>query len=93
MTPQLEAAIAAIQALSPTERQQILQILAQHESPPSSQIDLKTLSNQFWQDTSLSQLLASQTPTTMHDLKELTADFWPEDDTIEDFLAFLHQQR
>jgi hypothetical protein len=32
MTPKLESALAAIQPLSPAERQQLLQILTQDES-------------------------------------------------------------
>jgi len=93
MTPQLEAAIAAIQLLSATERLQLLQILTQIDSASNSQTDLKTLSAQFWQGTTLKQLLATQTPTTVHNLKALAADFWPEEDSIEDFLTFLRQQR
>lgn len=56
MTPQLKAAIAAIQPLSPTERLQLLQILIQSDSVSTSQTDLKTLSPQFWQGTTLKQL-------------------------------------
>jgi len=93
MTPQLRAAIAAIQPLSPTERQQLLQILTQGDSASDSQTDLKTLSAQFWQGISLQQLRATQTPTTVHSLKDLAADFWPAEDSIEDFLIFLQQQR
>jgi len=93
MTPQLRAAIAAIQPLSPTERQQLLQILIQDDSASDSQTDLKTLSTQFWQGISLQQLRATQTPTTVHSLKDLAADFWPAEDSIEDFLIFLQQQR
>ena len=93
MTPQLRAAIAAIQPLSPTERQQLLQILIQDDSASDSQTELKTLSAQFWQGISLQQLRATQTPTTVHSLKDLAADFWPAEDSIEDFLIFLRQQR
>lgn len=93
MTPQLEAAIAAIQPLSPTERRQLLQILTQSDSSSNSQTDIKVLSDQFWQGISLDQLRATQSPTTVHSLKDLTADFWPAEDSIEDFLAFLRKQR
>jgi hypothetical protein len=93
MTPQLEAAIAVIQSLSPTERQQLLQILTHSDVSPDSQPDLKTMNVLFWQGASLNQLLAAQTPRTVHNLKDLTADFWPAEDSIEDFLAFLRQQR
>ncbi|HEY9631348.1 MAG TPA: hypothetical protein V6C84_29000 [Coleofasciculaceae cyanobacterium] len=57
------------------------------------QTALKALNTQFWQDTKLNQLLATQSPTTVDDLNNLTADFWPEEDGIEDFLTFLRQQR
>lgn len=93
MTPQLQAAIAAIRPLSRTERQQLLQILTQDNLPENSLIDLKTLSIQFWQSIPLQQLCTAQTPITVHNLKDLAADFWPEEDSIGDFLTFLRQQR
>jgi hypothetical protein len=82
MTPHLEAAIAAIQPLSPTERQQLLHILTQRNSVPTA--DLKTLSAEFWQGTPLQQLRATQSPTTVHHLQDLAVDFWPAEDSIED---------
>lgn len=92
MTPQLQAAIAAIQPLSPTERRQLLQILTQSDSALGSQTDLRTLSTQFWQGSTLQQLHTTQTSRTIHNFKDLKANFWPED-SVEDFLTFLHQQR
>lgn len=92
MTPKLETAIAAIQPLSPTERRQLLQILTQSDSALGSQTDLRTLSIQFWQGSTLQQIRATQTPRTIHNLKDLKANFWPAEDSIEDFLNFLHQQ-
>ncbi|WP_346291308.1 hypothetical protein [Sphaerothrix gracilis] len=93
MTPQLEAAIAAIQPLSPIERQQLLQILIQNDLASNSQPNLKALSTEFWQGISLSQLQAVRSPTTVHDLQDLAADFWPAEDSVEEFLAFLQDQR
>lgn len=93
MTPQLVAAITAIQTLSPTERQQLLQILTQSDSASNAQPNLKALSDQFWQGISLQQLRATQPPTTVHSLKDLATDFWPAEDSIDDFLVFLRQQR
>jgi hypothetical protein len=93
MTPQLQAAIAAIQPLSPTERLQLLQILTQSDSTLDSQTDLKTLSAQFWQGTTLQQLRATQTPSAVQNFNALVTDFWPAEDSIEDFLTFLRQQR
>jgi hypothetical protein len=92
MTPQLQAAIIAIQPLTPPERQQLLQLLTQN-TPITL---LKQLSNQFWQGTPIlhpqhvvnAQLLLNQTPITLRKISDLKTDFWPEDDSIEDFLLF-----
>lgn len=93
MTPQLEAAIAAIKPLSITERQQLLQILIQSDSTSNSQPDLKALSTQFWQGTSLQQLRATRPPMIVHNPEDLAADFWPAEDSVENFLNFLREQR
>lgn len=93
MTPQLQAAIAAIQKLSVSERQELLQLLNQSQAPGTVQPDLSKLSTQFWQGTSLPQILATQTPTIVHNLEDLAADFWPAEDSIEEFLAFLQEQK
>ena len=93
MTPQLEAAIAAIQPLSLTVRQQLLQILTQSDPDPNSQPDLKALSNQFWQGILLQRLRATQTPMAFTNLKDFANDFWPAEDSIKDFLMFLREQR
>lgn len=93
MTPRLEAAIAAIQPLSPSERQQLLQILLQSPSSANAQADLETLSTQFRQGITLQQLLIEQTPTTVTNLSSLATDCFPEEDSIEEFLSFLQQQR
>jgi len=86
MTPHLEAAIAAIQPLTPAEREQLIQILMQNS-------DLKTLNTQFRQGATVEELLLTQSPKTIHNLKELAAGFFPEEDSIEEFLDFLQQQR
>lgn len=75
MPSQLETAIAAIQPLSPIERQQLLQILIQSDPSSNSQPNIRTLSAQFWQGTTLNQLLDTQIPTTVHNLKDFAADF------------------
>ncbi|MGB7084248.1 MAG: hypothetical protein WBD47_01750 [Phormidesmis sp.] len=97
MTPQLKAAIMVIQSLSETERQQLLQILTQNniqrDSDLAPQADLKTLSTQFQQGISIQQLRTAQNPVIVHNPEDLAADFWPAEESIGDFLAFLRQQR
>ncbi len=90
MTPQLQAAITAIQPLSQKERQQLLQLLV-HDAAPQGNLEI--LNMQFWQGFTLEQLTAQSSPTAMKDLGDFAVDFWPEDESVEDFLAFLRQQR
>jgi hypothetical protein len=52
---------------------------------------LQQLNAQFWQGTNLQQLLVTQTPQPFDTLE--APDFWPEAESIEDFLIFLEQQR
>jgi hypothetical protein len=54
---------------------------------------LKKQSDQFWHGISLEQLLTHQKPTTVNNFQELVADFWPQEDSIDEFLQFLRQQR
>jgi len=93
ITPQLKAALAAIEPLSTTERLQLLQILTQESQSPDPATDLKFLSFQFWQGISLDELRKTQPCTTFNDAKDFTADFWPPEDSIENFLDFLQKQR
>lgn len=94
MSPKLEAAIAAVQALSSTERQQLLQMLIDKDpAAAANTTQLKRLSHQFWQGISLEQLLTHQKPTTVDDVHAFVADFWPQEDSIDEFLNFLRQQR
>lgn len=92
MTPQFELALAAIAPLSPSERQQLVQILTT-DTTVDLAADLARRNHQFRQGISLEQLRSEQPPKRVETLDELTADFWPEVDEIETFLAFLKQQR
>jgi hypothetical protein len=88
MTPQLEAAIAAIQPLSSIERQQVLNLLRQ----PSIE-NLFDRSREFWQGQTLEQLRAIQKTKPINSFEDLVPDFWPEEESIEEFLDFLKTQR
>lgn len=60
---------------------------------PNNLSTLQAMSTQFWQEHTLEQLISTQSPTTVHNIDDLVADFWPEEDSVDDFLNFLRQQR
>ena len=47
----------------------------------------------FWQSPTLEQLIEAQKTKPIADLAELAAEFWPEKESAEDFIDFVHQQR
>ena len=50
--------------------------------------------NDFWTPKTLEEIMAEQGgPKMVHNLSDLVADFWPEDESIEDFLEFLRESR
>lgn len=89
MTPQLQKAIADIQSLSTQEQRQLLQILAK----TITKLDILERQNQlFWQKISLEDSIDIQKPPIIEDIKNLAKDYWEEDST-EEFLFFLKEQR
>ena len=54
-------------------------------------VDLRPLPASFWEDRSLDQLAAEQAVTSRSPA-DLAGD-WPETDSIDDFLATVHQGR
>lgn len=52
-------------------------------------VDLAAKAGVFWQPQPLSYYLKNQ--QTIPDMDE--TDFWPEDESIDDFVAFIRQQR
>lgn len=53
---------------------------------------LETQNRLFWQVESIENLVATQQPSIVKDIKMLAGDYW-EDDSSEDFLTFLKEQR
>ncbi len=89
MTPQLQKAIATIQALSNQEQRQLLQILAETINKSDN---LEQQNQLFWQETSLEDLIEIQKIPVIEDIKTLVGNYWGEDST-EEFLSFLKEQR
>lgn len=93
MTPKLENVIAAVKTLSPIERIQLLQILTEEATISKEETPLRALGGKFWQGDTIEEITARQSPKTFSAQNNLAADFWPEEESVEDFLQFLKQQR
>lgn len=90
MTPQMEKAIQLARSLSSTEQMELLKLLA----TIVQKANLLDAQNQaFWRSPSLEELIQEQQPAVVTDLSALSVDFWEGDDSLDEFLAFLQQQR
>ena len=47
----------------------------------------------FWAPRSLDELVQSQRTEPVTDISSLKGDFWPEDKSTDNFLAYIYQQR
>lgn len=63
------------------------------KAKPADMLDKSVLEmdDNFWQPKPLSHYLQNRPP--LRDITDLAADFWPEDESIDDFIAFVRQQR
>lgn len=90
MKPKLESIINSIQQLAIAEQLELMQIISQslfrnyHHT---------LLSMDFRQEKSLEQLINEWPKPPIADLKELAVDFWPEQESVEDFIEYTYQQR
>ena len=82
MTPQLKEAIQAVNKLTPAEKQEFLRIVI--NTPEESSAPATT---------SLERILAVQNPITVQDVTKMTADFWPENESADDFLQWREEQK
>ncbi|MDJ1178682.1 hypothetical protein PJF56_07395 [Roseofilum sp. BLCC_M91] len=93
MSSNIEVVMQAIDRLSLQEREQVLSFLQDHYYSGDRVKGLENKNAQFWQGVSLSQLMENQQPKRFQDAQEWVATFWPEEDSMEDFLTFLKEQR
>lgn len=90
MTPQLERIVNIARSLSLIEQLELLQAL----SGIIHQTNLLEIQNHdFWRTRSVDSLVEEQQPPVISDLTALGIDFWMNDESTDEFLRFLQQQR
>lgn len=86
MTANLQTLIHSAQQLTPIEQVELIRavsrLLYQHYQQESPITD-------FWQTKSIEQLVTSQ---PVFDIAALKGDFWPSDESADDFIEFVQQQ-
>jgi hypothetical protein len=70
----------------------ILQTATTTKDKSSNDESLENQNQLFWQGESIESLIDTQKTPIVEDIKMLAGDYWG-DDSIDDFLAFLKEQR
>lgn len=90
MTAKLQTLIESARQLTPFEQVELIravsQLLAQHYQPVPVALD-------FWQPRTLEQIVQDQPSPIIQDIITLQADFWPKEETADDFIDYIYQQR
>jgi hypothetical protein len=90
VTTKLQTLIKAVQELSPLEQLNLISAVSQslyysyQQMPP--QMD-------FWKPPTLEQLIQAQQTQPITDIASLRGAFWPEDETADDLIEYIYQQR
>jgi hypothetical protein len=90
MTEQLQALIAAAHSLSAREKLELLQIISRDLQQTYSWTEDSAA---FWKPRTIDELVAAQLPPIVTDVAALTADFWPEDESADEFNRFIAERR
>ncbi len=90
MTANLQTLIKSAQKLSFVEQVELIkavsQLLAQNYAkllPPTD----------FWQPQTIEEIVQTQQTEPIQDISTLQVDFWPEQETADDFIEYIYQQR
>lgn len=85
MTAQLHDVLDAAKALSPLDQIELMQKLEETLATGGSFA--------FWTIRSLDELARAQHVMPVNDIDDLKADFWPEDESADDVIGFIREQR
>lgn len=90
MTTNLQTLIHSAEQLTLVEQVELINALSSFLYQHYQQ-ELRT--TDFWQPQPIATIVASQQTQPVSDLSTLQADFWPEDESADDVIAFVEQQR
>lgn len=85
----LQDLIDAAQNLSPQEKLDLISALTR--SLQYAYFEVKEAD--FWEPTAIEQHIQLQGVSTVVDIAELRAEFWPEQETSDDLIEYVYRQR
>jgi hypothetical protein len=90
MTPKLQSIIDAVQELSPLEQLQLIEAVSEFLQRKVQQT-LPVVD--FWNPQPIEEIARAQNKPPVTDISDLAADFWPEQETADQVIEYIYQQR
>jgi hypothetical protein len=90
MTANLQTLIKSAQKLSFTEQVELIKAVSQILSQTYYKMLPQT---DFWQPQTIEEIVQNQQTQPIQDISTLQVDFWPEEETADDFIEYIYQQR
>ena len=91
MTSDVEDILSAGRSLPPREQLEVLRGLA--ESLAGAFSPLEAATNAFWAPRTLEELAAERRVPVVIDIRALALPDWPDDETADDVITYMREQR
>ena len=90
MSAQLKSIIKKAKALNPSEQMELITAISQLLQDAYKPF---FLDSNFWQPKTIDQLYKEQQVQTVEDIFDFAADFWPEEESVDEFNEYIYKQR
>jgi hypothetical protein len=90
MTQQLQTVLEAARSLSPLEQLELIQELS-HSLQQNHSLTMSATA--FWKPRSIEEIAEDHPAPIVSDISSLAVDFWPSDESADDIIAFIREQR
>jgi hypothetical protein len=90
MSPQLQQMIDAVCTLSPREKIELIEAISRDLEQSHG---FAEENGAFWSRRSIDEVARGQAASVITDVRTLAADFWPEDESADDFNQFVAERR
>ncbi len=87
MSPQLQTLINEARGLNATEQMELISAISQFLQKRYR------INNNFWNAKTVKQHIEEQQIGITKSVSDLGVDFWPEEDSVDEFNEFIRQQR
>jgi len=90
MTVQVQRVIETVRAFPISDQIEVLQAISENLQRNNT---LEISSTEFWQSRSIEELARLQSAPVITDIGALAADFWPDDESADEFNNYVNERR